>query len=581
VSGNFTHARFGEVDLSVGGPLDNPTNVVAPGAAANALQDLNDRSRIQLDDGSNVQNPLPLPPYIGVDDTLRTGDTIPSLTAVLGYAFGNYELHPTAAVNFTRVNDRPNTPDVGGELTVAAYNVLNYFTTIDNAGPICGPLADQGCRGADTADEFTRQRDKIVTAISKLDADVVGLMEIENAADNTPEADLVAGLNAATAAGTYDYIATGAIGEDAIRVALLYQPATVTPLGGFEVLDSDDEPTFDDTLNRPMLVQSFVENTTGEVFTVGVNHLKSKGSNCNSVGDPDTGDGQGNCNLTRTAAAQAIVDFLATDPTGSGDSDFLVIGDLNAYAQEDPIVTLENGGYVDLIESFVGSGFGDGAYSFNFFSQSGYLDHGLASGSMAQQVTGANFWHVNADEPSGLDYNNYNQDELYAPDEFRSSDHDPVVIGLNLADPMGDKEEVIAGLAALLSTGDKNTDKRLDKAIESIEASLNPDWWTSDQTVTNKKVFDNERAAVAQLALIVGSGAPEADEAMAAIDVLLNADRQLAQVELNAAIARGGSASKIAEAEFHMAEAATFIDLGLYADAVNAYEAAWDAATKA
>jgi predicted extracellular nuclease len=522
------------------------------------------------------------PPYIGANNTLRTGDTIPSLTAALGFSFGAYELHPTSAVNFTRDNTRPaGPPDVGGELTVAAYNVLNYFTTLDDSGPICGPLSNQGCRGADNAFEFTRQRDKIVTAISTLDADVVGLMEIENAPDNTPEADLVAGLNAATAPGTYDYIAAAPIGDDAIRVALLYQPAAVTPLGSFEVLDSSDNPLFDDTLNRPMLVQSFVENTTGEVFTVGVNHLKSKGSNCNAVGDPDTGDGQGNCNVTRTNAAQAIVDFLATDPTGSGDSDYLVIGDLNAYAQEDPVVTIEAGGYTDLIETFVGTGFGAGAYSFNFFSQSGYLDHGLASETMTTQVAGAGFWHVNADEPRVLDYNDFNQPALFVPDEFRSSDHDPVLIGLNLADPMGDKEDVMADLAVLLPTGDKNTDKRLNKAIESIEASLNAEWWTSDQTITTKKVFDNERAAVAQLALVVASGAPEADEAMIAIDALLNADRLLAQIELNAAIARGGNAVKIADAEAAMADAAALTALGLYNEAVNAYQAAWDAATKA
>jgi len=435
-SGNFSQARYGEVDLSVGAPLDIPTNVVAPGAPAIALQDLNDRSRIQLDDGSNVQNPLPLPPYLGAGNTLRTGDTIATLTGNLSYAFGVYEMHPTQAVNFTRANVRPGVPNVGGTIQVAAYNVLNYFTTIDNAGPICGPLANQGCRGADTASELTRQRDKLVMAISTLDADVVGLMEIENYPGDVPTADLVAGLNAATAPGTYDYIATGAIGSDAIRVAVLYQPASVTPLGGFEVLDSSVDPLFDDTLNRPMLTQSFVENATDSVFTVGVNHLKSKGSNCNSVGDPDTGDGQGNCNITRTNAAQAIVDFLTSDPTGSGDSDYLIIGDLNAYAQEDPVVAIEAGGYTDLIEAFAGTGFGAGAYSYNFFSQSGYLDHGLSSATMTSQVTGAAFWQVNADEPAGLNYNNFNQPLLYNPDEFRSSDHDPVVIGLSLNAPL-------------------------------------------------------------------------------------------------------------------------------------------------
>jgi hypothetical protein len=200
---------------------------------------------------------------------------------------------------------------------------------------------------------------------------------------------------------------------------------------------------------------------------------------------------------------------------------------------------------------------------------------------MTSQVTGADFWRVNADEPRALDYNNFNQPALYNPDEFRSSDHDPVVIGLNLANPMGDKESVAADLAALLPTDDKNTDKRLDKAIEAIEASLNPRWWTSEQTINNKKVFDNERNAIAQLELIVASGVPEAGAAQAAIDALVNSDRQLAQIELIAAIARGGSASKIADAEAAMADAAALTALGLYNEAVNAYSVAWDAATKA
>lgn len=475
-SGNFTQARFGEVDLSIGGPLDNPTNVVAPGAPANALQDLNNRSRIQLDDASGVQNPLPLPPYLGADNTLRTGDTLPGITGNVNFSFGTYQIEPTQGITFTRVNTRPGVPAVGGSMEVAAYNVLNYFTTIDNAGPICGPLGNQGCRGADTASEFTLQRDKLVTAISELDAEVVGLMEIENHPGDVPTADLVAGLNAATAPGTYAYIATGAIGTDAIRQAILYQPAAVTPLGGFEVLDSTDIPTFDDTRNRPMVVQSFVDNATGGVFTVAVNHLKSKGSNCNGVGDPDIGDGQGNCNVTRTSAAQAIVDFLATDPTGSGDGDFLIVGDLNAYAQEDPVTTIEAGGYTDLIESLVGSGYAGGAYSFNFFSQSGYLDHGLASSSMASQVSDAAFWHVNADEPSGLDYNNFNQPGLQAPDQFRSSDHDPVLVGLDLdldADVvLGAAADIVADLQAdgALNNGQANAlTKKLQNALDKID----------------------------------------------------------------------------------------------------------------
>jgi len=433
-TGNFTQARFGEVDLSVGGPLDNPTNVVAPGAPAITEQAVNDVSRIQLDDGSNVQNPLPLPPYLGVDGTLRTGDSVSGLTGALGYAFGTYELHPTSPVSFVRENDRPvGAPDVGDALLkVAGFNVLNYFTTLDNSGPICGPFGTAGCRGADSVAEFDRQKAKLVAALTTLDADVVGLVELENAVGDIPIANLVDGLNTVAGPGTFAYIPTGSIGTDAIRVGIIYKPSAVSPLGGFETLDSIDDPTFNDDLNRPALAQTFEENSTGERFTIAVNHLKSKGSNCNGVGDPDTGDGQGNCNLVRTAAAIALVNWLATDPTGSGDADFLIMGDLNAYAMEDPVVMIEGSGYIDLMKLFVGTGFANGAYSFNFFAQSGYLDHALSSPAMASEVSGAAFWHINSDEPSGLDYNDYNQPGLFNPDQFRSSDHDAVVLGFLL-----------------------------------------------------------------------------------------------------------------------------------------------------
>ena len=428
-SGNFTQGRFGEVDLSVGGPLDTPTNVVAPGPPAIQLQELNDRSRIQLDDGSTVQNPLPLPPYLGPDNTLRTGDTIPSLTGVLSFAFGVYEVHPTVGVEFARDNPRPaGPPDVGGSMTVAAYNVLNYFTTTADQGNVCGPAQNQECRGAVNAFELERQRAKLVAALSELDADVVGFMEIENHPGDVPTADLVAGVNDVLGAGTYDYIATGAIGTDAIRVALIYKPARVTAVGDFAILDSTVDPLFDDTLNRPVLAQTFQENGTDDLVTVAVNHLKSKGSEC--PGDPDAGDGQGNCNLTRLRAAQALAAWLATDPTGSGSSESLITGDLNSYARENPIAALESAGFTDLIETHVGTGWADGAYSFNFFAQSGYLDHGLASPALLPRVTGASLWHVNADEPAALDYLRFNQPGLFNPDPFRSSDHDPVIVGM-------------------------------------------------------------------------------------------------------------------------------------------------------
>ena len=168
-------------------------------------------------------------------------------------------------------------------LKVASFNVLNYFTTLDDSGPICGPNADQDCRGADNADSSLHARkSKLVSALTTLDADIAGLIELENAADDTPIADLVDGMNAVAGPGTFAYLSTGAIGDDAIRQGLIYKPATVTAVGGFEVLDDTDDPDFHDHFNRPVLAQTFEENTSGERFTIAVNHLKSKGSDCNS-----------------------------------------------------------------------------------------------------------------------------------------------------------------------------------------------------------------------------------------------------------------------------------------------------------
>ncbi len=299
------------------------------------------------------------------------------------------------------------------------------------------------CRGwdFDQPDELTRQRDKLLATLVGLDADIVGLNELENTTGVEPLADLVAGLDASLGAGTYAYIDSGTIGTDAIKVGLIYRPAAVTPVGAFEILDSSVDARFLDTFNRPVLAQTFEENATGARFTVAVNHLKSKGSACDAVGDPDTGDGQGNCNLTRKAAAEALVDWLQTDPTGSGDRDFLIVGDLNSYAMEDPIDAVKAGpddvpgtadDYVNLIAAYQGAD----AYSYVFDGQAGYLDHALASASLAAQVTGAADWHINADEPDLLDYDTSfkppEQDALYEPNAYRSSDHDPVIVGLDL-----------------------------------------------------------------------------------------------------------------------------------------------------
>ena len=362
---------------------------------------------------------------------------------------------------FTRDNPRPMAPtEVGGRLKVAGFNVLNYFSTIDDGTPVCGPVGGLGCRGADSEAELGRQRDKIVAAMVGIGAHVFGVVEIENN-DSASLADLVAGLNAAAGPDAYAYVDTGTIGADVIKVGLIYRPARVTPVGSYAIIDSSVDPAFLDAKNRPGLIQTFEEVATGERFTVAVNHFKSKGSSCDELGDPDPGDGQGNCNGTRTAAAEALARYLATDPTAGGDPDFLIIGDLNAYAREDPIRALAEAGYTDLIRRFEGTD----AYGYLFDGQLGYLDHALASPSMLRQVTGVTGWRINADEPPLFDYNDDVHDPgereferesaalpLYEADAFRSSDHDPVIVGLRLGKTPTAGRPAPAGEAPVVET---------------------------------------------------------------------------------------------------------------------------------
>jgi len=458
----FNYDRFGEIVLAL--PLDGETRpftgtaIDEPGTPANARTLGNSLRRITLDDANSAQNPSVLRHPNGqpfsLENRFRGGDTVQNAVGVLGFDFSLYRIVPTGAADYTAANPRPAAPEpVGGSLRVAAMNTLNFFLTLDTTasdtgpGP-CGGNQNLDCRGADAdqPSEFTRQRDKLLVALAGLDADIIGLNELENTPGVEPLADptngIVAGLNAMLGAGTYSYIDTGVIGTDAIRVGMIYKPASVAPVGAFKIIDSTVDPRFLDTKNRPSLAQTFEELSTGARFTVVVNHLKSKGSDCNDVGDPDTGDGQGNCNQTRLRAAQALVDWLATDPTGSGDADYLIIGDLNSYAQEDPIDTIKAGpddtagtsdDYTNLIFQYQGTY----AYSYVFDGQAGYLDHALASPSLAAQVTGAADWHINADEPDLLDYDTSFKppavDAIYEPNAYRSSDHDPVVVGLNLA----------------------------------------------------------------------------------------------------------------------------------------------------
>ncbi len=451
VAQNFFQGRFGQLTLAAGGRLETPTNRLRPGAQAAALADANARRTILLDDGASTQNPNPIP-YLA--SGARAGDTTGAITGVIDYGLasssnpglGLYKIHPVTAPVFASGNPRTAAPDaVGGNLKVASFNVLNYFTAYTNGGgtangcSLGGATSTANCRGANNSAEFSRQQTKIVEAMAAIDADVLGLMEIQNNG-NTAAANLVAALNARVGAGTYVTTSLPAdTGDDAIRVAMIYKPARLAPVGA-AVSDTNA------INNRPTLAQTF-SLANGETFTLLVNHLKSKGScpGANATdynGNFDNGDGQGCWNLLRTQQAQRLRAFVAERLAATASTDALVIGDLNAYGQEDPIAALTSNGYADQVLRF--NAFG---YSYVFDGGAGRLDHAIANTAMAAKVNRVVHWHINADEAGVGDYNTEFKAPLltcgaggtslcpvdpFTATPYRSSDHDPVVVGLNL-----------------------------------------------------------------------------------------------------------------------------------------------------
>ncbi|MGF1657927.1 MAG: ExeM/NucH family extracellular endonuclease [Rubrimonas sp.] len=504
IAEQFQLDRFNEIKLVAGERPRQFTQTDAPDVAGFAahLQEVGART-ITYDDGLSVQNAAisNLDGFGPVYDTAsapRMGDVIEDLSGVLSYQWaGNSASGATWRVRSTAdgenvvtpANPRPALPDVGGSLKVASFNVLNFFTTIDGAG-LTGPKADQDPRGADSVEEFDRQLDKLVTAILGLDADLLGLIELENdPAGDASLSALVGALNAELGVETYEFVDTGVVGGDAIKVGFIYRPGALVPTGGFAVLDSSVDPRFDSANQRPTLAQTFERVADGEAFTATISHFKSKGSSAGNPGDEDAGDGQGLSNGTRTRAAEALVDWLATDPTGSGDPDVLILGDLNAYAKEDPIAAILKGAddvagteddFVNLVVEFEG----EDAYGYVFDGQTGTLDYALASASLAAQVVGAAEWRINADEADALDYNlDFGRDPAIFDGgvPFRSSDHDPVLVGLELGGGVGETLTVIAS-----GTGDASRSPMFEVFADGVSLGV--------QTIAEVQTWRERRA---------------------------------------------------------------------------------------
>lgn len=428
--------NYGEMTLSNGRRM-TPTQVAKSGAAAAAVYDENNRNAVVLDEGATgkISGTTPPYPYPGFSSSnyLRVGDTVSNITGPLYYSFNQYHVSPISPVTFNASeNLRSDYPTLAaeGNLRVASFNVLNFFNGDgDGAG---FPTA----RGAYTYDAFVKQKAKIVAALTNMQADVIGLLEIENDgyAEKSAIAELTEALSEASGQ-TWAYVNPGVdqLGTDVITSAFIYRPDVVTPVGTAKyldktnsIVDEDGVPMFNSDKMRPSLAQTFTVNDNKAVLTTVINHLRSKGGSCGTGDDDNSLGGSGACNGTRTRATTALAQWLSDN---FAEQPILLMGDFNAYAKEDPILTLEDAGY-SRVDDIVGN---SDSYSYVYDGQSGQLDHALVNEDLACAVVAATEWHINADETSSLEY-----DSSYADDSlFRSSDHDPVVMALDLHKPQG------------------------------------------------------------------------------------------------------------------------------------------------
>jgi len=463
ITDNYDVNSYGSLGIVPGdSPLLNPTTVAEPGAAAQAVMAANDEKLIVLDDGAGTnfmrspgnQNALP---YLDLDDPVRVGSGVDFTTPViLDFRYDAWSFQPLAHLTdenaeqvqparFENTRAGEEAPaEVGGTVSVATFNVLNYFTTLGNQFDSCdayedregNPIATNRCdpRGAYDEVNLERQQAKIVEAINGLDASVVGLEEIENSARFGQDRDhslatLVEALNADAGSEKWAYAETPSVtpdlaSQDVIRNAFIYQPEVVETVGESVILD--DQVAFDNA--REPLAQVFqaVDGDESTRFIAITNHFKSKGSG-SGAGNTDIGDGQGASNADRVAQAEALVAFAAELQAGTGVEKVLLIGDFNSYEKEDPIRVMEDAGYVSQAPKT-----GDHTYAFD--GSVGSLDGILTNAAAEATVTGAAVWDINADESVALEYSrfNYVNEMLYAADQWRSSDHDPVLVGLDL-----------------------------------------------------------------------------------------------------------------------------------------------------
>ena len=414
ISGHRDLARHGVLVASFGGRLAAPTEVAAPGADALAAAAENDRRSVLIDDALDHEHPDHVWYLPDHDQAPRTGSVLTGVDAVVDQRAGEYRLQ-LLKQPVLQPAPRPDRPEVAGDLRIAVLNLENLFNGDGHGEGF--PTA----RGARSAEELDRQLDRLLTTVHMLEPDIVAAMELEN--DGYGPDSSVAML-ASALDGDWRFVDTGdGPGDDAIRVALLYRASSVRPVGAPAMLEGGPFGS----RSRVPLAQAF-RTGDGPAFTVVANHFKSKGCS-EAVGmNLDQDDGQGCWNALRTDSARRLAKWLETDPTGSGTDLAAIVGDLNAYAMEDPVRLLHKAGWQDAFQGR------EGLYTYVYAAQAGRLDHALLSPALAERLRGAEIWHSNADESSKIGYRAANgMEQLSTP--WRSSDHDPILIGFELRDP--------------------------------------------------------------------------------------------------------------------------------------------------
>ena len=469
ITDNYKTNRYGTLSLTPGTEvLRTATDVVAPGAAAQAYEAENAAKTIELDDASTTdltnfkQNGhKERYAYLANGAPARVGYHVTfTKPVVLESRFGSFVFQPTqmtagypdrSPVAIT--GERPAVPAVSGDTKVATFNVLNYFSDLGENETGCKGyedrnhkyVTDKNCklRGAWSSQAFANQQTKIVQAINTIDADVVALEEIENPVASGVSNDrdgalksLVNALNAAAGSEVWAYVpspSTVPANEDVIRIAFVYKKAKIAPVGDSVIYD---DPAYTGLARQP-LAQEFKPitdvNHEGKNFVVIANHFKSKGSapknlsGAEAAANTDNGDGQGNSNGVRVKQARALATFAQRfngTPT-------LLVGDFNAYTMEDPLKVLTDAGWAHE------SGHGDSSYVYG--GRSGSMDHVFANSAAHPLITEVKSWAVNAQESIAFEYSraNYNAYLAFEADNpYRASDHNPEIIGLNLITPI-------------------------------------------------------------------------------------------------------------------------------------------------